>query len=95
VQIIEDREVWYIALVRLEIQNAPGAVPPKTPVAKGERFQMDGDEITDLAQLLRVRAVQIYTGSPVQERLREDALKAMEFKRKNETTGLGKFRNRS
>ena len=84
----ESEEKWLIALVPLCITNAPGTIPSTIRIARGERFQLDGDEAIDVEQLYRVKAIAVYTGSEKQEALRSDALeqvakdKANPFKRK-------------
>ncbi len=78
-----DPEVWYIALRRMCISNAPGSVPSTIDIEKGQRFQLDGDEIIDVFDLTRLRVMEIYTGSEGQEKLRAASLVAMEKKRNN------------
>ena len=48
----EPQELWYLALRNLCITNAPGSVPSSLRVAKGVRFQLDGDEPIHLDRLL-------------------------------------------
>jgi len=57
-------EVWYLALKKIHIVQAPGATPSSIRFHPGQRFILDGDEQgVDLEALFRLKAIKIYEES--------------------------------
>jgi len=76
-------EEWLIALVRLNILNAPGSIPSSTKVEAGQRFQLDGDESVNAERLFSTGAIAVYDGSPEQKALLVRSAAAIKKKRDN------------
>jgi hypothetical protein len=55
-----EQEEWYLALRNLTIPNARGKVPSSIDIAKGVRFQLDGDEPINLERLRGSGAFKVY-----------------------------------
>ena len=91
----EPAEEWLIAMVGLTITNAPGTIPSVTKLARGERFQFDGDESVYVDRLFKAGAIQVYNGSTEQEALRADQLVEVVKKKNNPLTRKARARRAS
>ena len=75
-----------IALMDLCITNSPGSIPSTLRLVKGSRFQLEGNEPVDVVRLIKVHAMEVYTGSDQQESLVKQAGTEAEKVRNNPFT---------
>lgn len=62
-----ETDIWYLALKKIQIVQAPGAKPSSIRFYPGQRFTLDGDEQgVDLEGLLRLKAIKLYEESDVE-----------------------------
>ena len=74
---------WLITTRSLTITNAPGTIPSVTKVAKGQRFQLDGDEPINVGRLFAQGMIEVYTGSSEQLALQQEGKALAKKKRDN------------